>query len=449
MPFVSYNILRGLELEGRHPHDVGGWHLTIRRLEVGEGLPLADSGVDMIEFRDGEPFPPAPKLPRSSLVRYPFYRRIRSAAEAERHMQQLGKHVPVCVHLFSGWANPPVAKVIPMPREGERPLPDTHLVPLVACWPERRAFAFQNSWGEAWGDKGFAALSYDYVDKYAFEIWVTYDESHLNRVTDRKKRVAGRLERRWVAHDESFRRVYGFELWDENEQDRQAWSFVVERDEALEVEELYVRPEFRRNGLGRTLATKVRALADAKRMPLRAWVPFADSRQENPSNYPALVATARSLRVQFQSCPTIWAAYYATDERSGSGIPVEPFMIPPRPKSTLAAVLAAALSVTSGEKANPQAPLARATDAAVLAQNMESFPKPGTVAWDQMNRRRGELVRKKNRQGLNDVENAEYESLQRLVQTVLDRRFPAPSNWDERIARIEKTLDGVKRTEPE
>jgi hypothetical protein len=55
------------------------------------------------------------------------------------------------------------------------------------------------------------------------------------------------------------------------------------------------------------------------------------------------------------------------------------------------------------------------------------FPIIGTPEWGQMNRRRAELIRKKNRQGLSPEELVEYERLQRLSHEALEAHFPRPS----------------------
>ena len=130
-----------------------------------------------------------------------------------------------------------------------------------------------------------------------------------------------------MGHD-CTRQVYGFEVQDAAGRDRRAWAFVIERDGALEIEDLYVRPEFRGKGYGRVLAEKVAELARAKVQSLRLWVPFADSKQENPANFPALVTIARLLGLRFRPCPVIWAAYFATNEEVGDPEPIEPLHIP-------------------------------------------------------------------------------------------------------------------------
>jgi GNAT superfamily N-acetyltransferase len=439
--YVSYTFLRGLELEGRHPYDVGGWHVTIKRMEAGEGVPLETDPAFMVKCQLGEPYPPAPKLHASRLVQCFYYRRMRSSAEIERHILTVEPQVPICLYLFASWAKPPIDDVIPMPSESDRPLPDTHLVVLRQCLPDRRMFLFRNTWGDNWGAKGIAALSYDYVDKYVFESWVTYLQSQVSLESNRREITGGRQERRWVVRDEQYRRIYGFEVWDEAGKERQGWSFVVEDNGGrLEVEEFYVRPEFRGRGLGRTLAAKVRAMADAKRMPLFVFVPFADCKQENESNYQPLVATARRLRVTFQPCAVPWAAYFATDAESGSETPVEPLRIPPRPRSTLEAVLAAASMLTGPGDVPPPVPSQQVV-AAALPTDPETIDID-SKEWEQLIRRRGALISKKNREGLNDEERIEYEQLEKIVDATMERRFPSRTGWDEKIAAIESHLWG-------
>ena len=62
------------------------------------------------------------------------------------------------------------------------------------------------------------------------------------------------------------------------------------------------------------------------------------------------------------------------------------------------------------------------------------------------NRRRAELIRKKNREGLSPDERAEYEKLQSLSQAALERAFPASTVGDEALARIEARLGAAPAT---
>jgi GNAT superfamily N-acetyltransferase len=412
-------------------------------MEVGEGVPLPDDPAFLLEFDDGQPYPKVPKLHQSRLHRFFYYRRMRTVEEMETYLQQIFPEVPICIYLFTSWAKPPGHGLIPMPAEGERPLPDTHLIVLRGFDPSKRIFRFRNTWGESWGVRGWAALSYDYVAKYCFESWTAFLEEQVRFHSDRKAVVEGRLERRWVINDEQHRRVYGFEVWDATEMERQGWGFVIETKQGLEVEELYVRPEFRGNGVGRRLAKKIRTLADAKRSSLHVFVPFADSWRENEANYPALVATARHLRVQFLPCPVVWAAYYCTDVATGSAEPVEPKEMPARPKSPLEAVLAAALFANSpGGAVPPPQPAA-----AMVSSDATGFPKPGSEAWDFMNRRRWQLIEREFDEGLTEEERVELEALQR--QSLAAVEGPTVEEPDDVLDAIEARIRVEREAKPE
>jgi hypothetical protein len=126
-----------------------------------------------------------------------------------------------------------------MPDQNEPPLGDTHYVSVVGCDSKLRRFTFRVRWSN-WGDDGKGYLPYEYFDRYVFESWATYPPV---KPEIRREKVAGGVkEVRWVMRDESDRRIYGYEINNLSVTDRWAWAFVVERDDALEIEEIYVRP---------------------------------------------------------------------------------------------------------------------------------------------------------------------------------------------------------------
>jgi GNAT superfamily N-acetyltransferase len=442
MPTVEYHYPRALELEGRHPQDAGIWPVTVHRLEAGEGLPAKHSPWAAVSFGEGEPFPPTTRPPTSDLWWNFYYRRLRSSAECDRHMQLEPLSRPrLAFQITAAWANPP-GGVIPQPSDADRLLPDTHAAVFIGRFPERRVFHFALKWKD-WGDNGTGYMPYEYFDRYTFECWAIYGRSDVLRLfRPRRLDVDGHV--RWSAHDEEDHRVYGFEVQDARFRERRAWAFVVERDGALEIEELYVRPEYRRAGHGRWLADRVAQLAREKGMPLRIWVAFADCRSESAPNYPALVSTARRLGVQFQECPTPWAAYFGTNERPGEPEPVEPVSIPSRPRAPRAAVLAAAVALgTSQPAAIPSVP-ARAV---LQALSDDVQVAVGTAEWNSLTDRRAELIYKKNREGLSDDERAEFERLQRLSRAAIARTFPPPKPTSADPGELERRL-GVGEEPP-
>jgi GNAT superfamily N-acetyltransferase len=252
--------------------------------------------------------------------------------------------------------------------------------------------------------------------------------------------TGNRRDNRWVTRDEWERRVYGFEVWDRAGEDRRAWAFVIERDGALEIEDLYVRPEFRRRGYGRALVEKVTELAQAKGQALRLWVPFADCRQEDPANYLALVAIARLLGLQFQPCPVIWAAYFATNEGPGDPEPIEPRHIPARPKSALEAVLTATALIAGGANLAPEPDSNAAQLPAASVSVRDDLPAVNSPEWDAMNERRAELIRKDLDQGLTTAEREEYDRLQRISLAAAALAFPRPKPDFAGLAKLREEL---------
>jgi C1A family cysteine protease len=53
--------------------------------------------------------------------------------------------------------------VVPIPNPKKERLLGGHAIALVGFDVPRRYFKFQNSWGTAWGDKGYGYIPFDYI----------------------------------------------------------------------------------------------------------------------------------------------------------------------------------------------------------------------------------------------------------------------------------------------
>jgi GNAT superfamily N-acetyltransferase len=414
----------------------------MHRLEAGEGIPRLDTPWANITFAEGEPFPPTRRPPPEVLWRNFYYRRIRSSAECDRHMRLEPRSRPrPAFQLTTAWINP-TGGVIPIPSDADQRIPFTHAAVFIGRIPDSRRFHFELKWRD-WGDHGTGYMPYEYFDKYVFECWAAYGGPGVLRVYKFQKLDAdGRV--RWSAHDEEDHRIYAFEVRDPRSDERRAWAFVIEREAALEVEELYVRPEYRRMGHGRWLADRVAQLAREKRMPLRLWIAFADCKVENENNYLALVSTARRIGVEFQTCAVPWAAYFATTEKPGTGFPVEPIAVPGRPRAPRNAVQAFVLAMASIATVPKDVPSSVGPDpgVAIAVPTEDKTLDIDSEEWGELIRRRCVLISKKNRQGLNEEERIEYERLERIVDSTMQRAFPPQVAWDEKIAAVESQLGG-------
>ncbi len=78
-------------------------------------------------------------------------------------------------------------------------------------------------------------------------------------------------------------------------------------------------------------------------------------------------------------------------------------------------------------------------DAPATPEIDDSFPAPGTEKWGLMNRRRSELIHKKNRQGLTAEEQAEFERLQRLCFAAIEEKFPPPVVDEDGLKRLRES----------
>jgi GNAT superfamily N-acetyltransferase len=432
MATTPYPYLRGLQLEGRHPHDAGIWGITLGRMMFGEGLPAEDDPLYYVPIDPEGPLPPPPEVPKDRRYRTHFYRRVRSIEECVTYLTTAARSISFGMELFPGFVADH-GGYVPMPGPGERSLPDTHAIKVDRLLQDRRLLSFLNSWGVDWGNRGRGYLPYDYFDRYVFECWAPeYRPTFRYTKTDKEGPYS---IVRWAYDLSSHHRSYGFVILSRDSSQRLGWAFAVERDGALEVEELYVRPEFRGRGLGRLLADRLKGLFRAKGGEVRLWVPFSDCRSESERTYDALVATVRRLGLFFHPCPVWWAAYVATNSTIGisSEVPIEPVWIPHRPKSTIKAALAAALALNAAGDTAMAAPPPPSHDVEIEAPaqvaKSKDFPTINSEDWGVMNRRRADLIRKKVYEGddsLSADEREEFEKLQSLSRKALAEVYPSP-----------------------
>ncbi len=83
----------------------------------------------------------------------------------EKCMRALINHGAVIV-TFECFESAKVAPkgIITPPQEGEKKI-GAHAVALYDHNPEEKCFYFRNSWGPEWGDSGYGALTYDFIER--------------------------------------------------------------------------------------------------------------------------------------------------------------------------------------------------------------------------------------------------------------------------------------------
>jgi hypothetical protein len=113
MGTVGYRYARALELEGRHPADAGCWPKIVHRLEIGEGLPHAETSWAHVTVPDGGPIPKSERPPPEVLWYHFFYRRLRSSAERDCHIRLPPENsVRIAFQMTTVWVNPPSGAIL-------------------------------------------------------------------------------------------------------------------------------------------------------------------------------------------------------------------------------------------------------------------------------------------------------------------------------------------------
>jgi GNAT superfamily N-acetyltransferase len=174
-----------------------------------------------------------------------------------------------------------------------------HSVTLVGYDDTKKRFVFRNSWGTNWGDAGYGYLPYEYLERYQQEAWVLT----LSTVDPILGGDRGIVERVWGVPDPLGNIQHGIEFVDYGSGEVIGWSFMLENDRGLEMEELFVRPMWRGRGFGRAMAARMCRLADSKGAKLTALIPHADVIAALPATERTLVSAGLRIRAaQEQWC---------------------------------------------------------------------------------------------------------------------------------------------------
>jgi GNAT superfamily N-acetyltransferase len=176
---------------------------------------------------------------------------------------------------------------VPVPKEGQKRI-NRHCVAIVGYDENQRVFHFLNSWGSKWGEQGFGHLPYEYFSRglvteswawFPMELWKPLRSLRGEVVFRDKKNERVRAVVSQIPPPAWGRPM----LWVIDLYDREwkilGWahcSVFVDRD-ILEIEELFIKPEYRRRGLGDALIAQIDRIAKfCVLSKLGAWIPNQD-----------------------------------------------------------------------------------------------------------------------------------------------------------------------------
>ena len=192
----------------------------------------------------------------------------------------------LCFDMFDGIYEAPKGYV-QVPEKGQTRI-NRHCVSIVGYDDNQKVFHFANSWGPEWGENGFGHLPYEYFKRdlitegwawFPTELWkplrsLGHSVVFRDKKAERVRAVASQIP------PPAWGRPM---LWVIDLYDREwrilGWAHCspfVDRD-TLEIEEFFIKPEYRRRGLGEALVARIHEIARFSVVSkLGAWIPNQD-----------------------------------------------------------------------------------------------------------------------------------------------------------------------------
>jgi GNAT superfamily N-acetyltransferase len=298
-----YAFVRARQLEGTFPGDAltGVWPITAMRIGYGWGsLP-----EDAWPRGEEQLWPPSPEPPGLDALAKKYrigrYQRVRTMQECKL---ALASYVPVMAsfEITEKWFSAPGGEIAPL-------RPDdvsvrSHTVFLIGYDDRTAKFKFVNSWGMNWGDSGLGYIPYDTFEATWCEGWFMDLSSHELF----SKPPSSIRERQWGIR-ELGGGVFHCREFVTPEDERIGWAFAVERMDSVEVEELFVRPQFRRQGYGGKLIRSLQEIAANCVGTMTIWISHADV---CPEKFNILEKLIQPLNLSIHSSGMPWAPLVAT-----------------------------------------------------------------------------------------------------------------------------------------
>jgi hypothetical protein len=300
-----YGYVRSRQLEGTFEDDasIGTFQITSLRISKGWGNPPEESWPYNGNAKD---WPPTEEPPGIDLLakqnRIGVYQRARSLKECKI---VLDKEVLVSTTLSINkeWFNSQDG-LIKMPDNSLYPT-SIHCISLCGYNDTKEEFKFRNSWGPTWGENGYGYLPYSYFENFYIESWAIADiESSLCLKNENGNSIFN-----YGVSDLLGGIIHVIEIYDNEKDEFLAWCFGVIRDNHLDIEEFFVRPDYRYKNYGSTLISELIGLGANLNLPLRFWIPESDSERDNLYVVEKIM---RRISLKIKPSGVTWAKYVAT-----------------------------------------------------------------------------------------------------------------------------------------
>jgi hypothetical protein len=309
--------------------------ITTNRVQAGWGIV---SEKRCPHPKRGSEWPPQEPPGLDAIAKYNricAYFRVRNLDDLRRCVANRS-FVLLAVPIHHGWYEAPKG-LISLPKAGEA-FSENHCVLVMGYNDNTQLLKFINCWGGAWGDKGYGYLPYEYFNMHFQDAWFRFPNRSPLPCPVRNGSMVKEGQSEFIEVDFVKQNCLGndcaiHDLWDTTGFTRIGWSFATVRDGYLDVEELFVMPQFRKQFAGSILMSKLLDDAGANALPLRFWIPYCDvySTSANIQPFNRLLTRGRFIS-SVSSVP--WSLFKAVQTVSGewSGINSESpndFQIPP------------------------------------------------------------------------------------------------------------------------
>ena len=203
------------------------------------------------------------------------------------------------------WFYSPEAHVsLPPP---DAPIIGTHAVVLEGYSIPEQEIRFWNPWRD-WGVHGYGTMGIDFFERNLKEAWCTLSgPSDVPEVSGYRCINNGLWLPLGLTHI--------ITLYDGPEDERLAWAILVEKGNVLDLQDLFVKPQYRRKGHARKLVQEIRRLRRdrvSQALPLVASVYHVDA----DMSFAPIEKLARRLDLELGEPFNPWSRYAATSKRT-------------------------------------------------------------------------------------------------------------------------------------
>lgn len=176
-----------------------------------------------------------------------------------------------------------------------------HSIFFYAYSQEKELLYFQNSWGDKWGEKGHGTMTFEYFSKHLQEAFIVLPEQNTRIPKGNSNSFSILLP---TGHYDCV------EVWESTEGIKAAWIIIRIKNDGIEIDDLFVRPEYRRRGLGENLLLSVIDMAKDLNVPVESWISIANT-ESKTATLGAINALCNRLNFKVKSAKVGWARFHA------------------------------------------------------------------------------------------------------------------------------------------